>query len=51
MSPVRVMLAEGFQMLQMPDLCAWLKTIMRFVGAERPQPLFLDSICARFKWE
>lgn len=34
-SPVGVLLAEAFQMLQLPGLCAWLRTVMHFVGAER----------------
>lgn len=44
MSPLGALLAEGVQMLQMPDLCAWLRTIVCFVGAEKLQPLSLPFL-------
>lgn len=50
-SPVGVRLVEGFHMLQMPDPCAWLRTIMHFAGTEGSQPRSLTSFSARFKCE
>lgn len=51
LSPVPVLLPEGFWMLHIPDLCAWLRAIMSFVGGERSQPFSLASFSARFKWQ
>lgn len=49
LSPLHVLLPEGFWTLHVPDLCAWLRTMMSFVGGERSQPFSVASISARFK--